>query len=245
MEKLHRNIFSLALMITAVLALASFAHAQTSGGVAVTVTRGPHPAWEGKAAGDVQPFERKDEDLKTALLSQPVPDIWLEFAEGQRNGQSPRKTPDTKETIIKVTLPPDARAILKSFWEEALKFDYKEAFVKPRSAQESYDRDVAWSRYITASISKLRKVEIAAPDGRRVLSDKEAPDLIYFARGASFDLVKRMKEQLRRRRDMAQTRHPTTHSTGARDSVAFIENLRVSALCARPLNSGVRRLPPF
>lgn len=211
MEKLHRNIFSLALMVTALLALASFAKAQTSGGVAVAVTRGPHPAWEGKASGDVQPFERKDKDLKTALLSHPVPDIWLEFAEGQRDGQPPRKTPDTKEAIIKVTLPPEAKAILKSLWEEALKFDYNEAFVKPRSAQEAYDRDVAWSNYVTASISKLQKVEIAAPDGRRVLSDKEAPDLIYFARGASFDLVKSIKEQLRRERDIAQTRHPTTH----------------------------------
>ncbi|HEX8651100.1 MAG TPA: hypothetical protein VF708_09670 [Pyrinomonadaceae bacterium] len=195
MEKLHRTVFSLALMITALLAFASFAKAQTSGSVAVAVTRGPHPAWEGKAAGDVQPFERKDEDLKTALLSQPVPDIWLEFTEGQREGQPTRQTPDTKEAIIKVTLPPEAKAILVSYWEEALKFDYNEAFVKPRSAQEAYDRDVAWSKYITANISKLQKVKIAAPDGRRAISDKEAEDLIYFARKASYNLIKSAKEQ--------------------------------------------------
>jgi hypothetical protein len=194
MEKLQRTIFSLALMITALLALASFAKAQTGGGISVAVTRGPHPAWEGKAAGDVQPFERKDEDLKPALLSQPVPDIWLEFNEGQREGQLPRQTPNTKEAIIKITLPPEAKAILKSFWDEALKFDYNEAFVKPRSAQESYDRDVAWSRYVMASISKLQKVEIASPDGRRPISDKEAEELIYFARKASANLIKSVKD---------------------------------------------------
>jgi hypothetical protein len=210
MGKLHRTSFSLALTFTTVLALASFAQAQTSGAVGVAVTRGPHPAWEGKAAGDVQPFERKDENLKTALLSQPVPNIWLEFTEGQREGQPPRTKPDTKETIIKVTLPPEAKAILKSLWEEALKFDYNEAFVKPRSVQEAYERDVAWSRHVTASISKLHKVEIVAPDGRRAISDKEASDLIYFARGVSADLVHRMKEQLKRERGLAQTRHPTT-----------------------------------
>ena len=33
----------------------------------------------------------------------------------------------------------------------------------------------------------------------------------------------------------------TTHSTGARVSLAFIENLSVAGLCARPVNSGVRR----
>jgi hypothetical protein len=34
----------------------------------------------------------------------------------------------------------------------------------------------------------------------------------------------------------------TTHSTGARVSRSFIVNLNLSALCARPVNSGVRRL---
>jgi hypothetical protein len=34
----------------------------------------------------------------------------------------------------------------------------------------------------------------------------------------------------------------TTHSTGARLSLSFIENLNLLALCARPVNSGVRCL---
>jgi len=37
-------------------------------------------------------------------------------------------------------------------------------------------------------------------------------------------------------------RNLTTHSTGARVSMSFIENLCVSALIARPVNSGVRFL---
>ena len=37
----------------------------------------------------------------------------------------------------------------------------------------------------------------------------------------------------------------TTHWTGARVSLAFIVNLSVPALCARPVNSGVMRLPPI
>lgn len=195
MRKIHRIIFSLALTFTAVLVLTSFAKAQTSGGVDIAVTRGPHPAWEGKAAGDVQPFERTDDDLKTALLNQPVPDIWLEFTEGQREGQAARQPSDTKEEIIKVTLPPEAKAILKSYWEEALKFDYNEAYVKAMSPQEAIDRDMAWSRYNVRSDGKLRKVEIAAPDGRRAISDKEASDLLVFAHVASLSLIKSTKER--------------------------------------------------
>ena len=39
-----------------------------------------------------------------------------------------------------------------------------------------------------------------------------------------------------------ETRHLTTHSTGARVSLAFIVNLAVPTLNARPVNSSVRRL---
>jgi hypothetical protein len=209
MRKLPPTICSLALLVTAVLALSSLAQAQTTTGV--SVARGAHPSWEGRAAGDVQPFARTGEDLKSALLSHPAPEIWLEFKEGdkeeaqeraqeatqegEQEGQPASQTTETEESAIKVILPPEAEAVLKSFWEEALKFDYNEAFVKPRSAQEVYDRDMAWSEYFSVSVGKLRKIEIAAPDANRAISDREATALIYFVRKASSELVKSAKEQ--------------------------------------------------
>jgi len=36
-----------------------------------------------------------------------------------------------------------------------------------------------------------------------------------------------------------EVRRLTTHSTGARVSLIFIVNLNLSALCARPVNSGI------
>jgi hypothetical protein len=194
MEKLHVKIFSLTLTFTAILGVSVFAQAQTAGGVTVVITRGPHPAWEGKAAGDVQSFKRNNKDLKIALLSQPIPDIWLEFVESRREGH-PSTKPSKDEAIIKVALPGEARAILKLFWAEALKFDYNEAFVKPRNAQEGYDRDTAWGRKCAATIEKLRQVQIDAPGGKRKISDLEADDLFYFARRASANLVDEAKEK--------------------------------------------------
>jgi len=193
MEKLSSRIFSFALTLIAVLAFTQNAKSQT--GVTVAVTRGPHPAWEGKAAGDVRPFERNNDDLRIALLSQPVPEVWLEFAESQREGQPARQPSEGKEPIIQVVLPPEAKAILKSFWEEALKFDYNETFARAKTAQEGFDRDMAWSRYHSASEGELQKVEIAAPDGRRAISDVEARDLLVFAHKASISLVKKAKEK--------------------------------------------------
>jgi hypothetical protein len=193
MNKLAQIVFSLALTLIAVLAFAQHAKSQTSTGVGVNVTRGPHPAWEGKAAGDAQPFERNNADLKTALLSQPVPDVWLEFAESQREGQPSSRTSEGAEPIIKVTLPPDAKRILNLFWKEALKFDYNEAFAKPSNAQESFDRDMAWMSYHAKTELNLQQVEIAAPDGRRTISDVEAIDLAVFAHKASISLVEKAK----------------------------------------------------
>jgi hypothetical protein len=193
MNKLTQMVFSLALTLIVVPAFAQYAKSQTSTGVSVNFTRGPHPAWEGKAAGDAQPFERNNADLKTALLSQPVPDVWLEFAESQREGQPSSRTSEGAEPIIKVTLPPNAQKILKLFWKEALKFDYNEAFAKPRKAQEGFDRDMAWMSYHAKTELNLQQVEIAAPDGRRTISDVEATALALFAHKASISLVEKAK----------------------------------------------------
>jgi len=194
MAKLHVKSFSVTLTLTAVLGMTAFAEAQTGSGTAVAVTRGPHPSWEGKAAGDVQAFERNNNDLKIALLSQPIPDIWLEFAESRREG-NPSTKPSKDEAIIKVALPPEAKSTLKLFWEETLKFVYNEAFVKTQSAQEAYDREIAWLNQYTASVQKLQQVKIDAPDGKRNISDVEADNLVYFARTASANLIKEVKEK--------------------------------------------------
>lgn len=181
MMKLQRTIFSLALAFTPILLITSCTNAQT-GGVASVVSRGPHPAWEGRAAGDAPSIKPKGDDAKTSWLSQPVPNIWLEFIGSQKEGQPPRHTSEGKEEVIKVTLPPQAQDILKSLWEEALKYDYAEAFEKARTADEGHDRRIAMISYFEKSMEELKKVEIDAPDGRRTISNKEAEDILAFAR---------------------------------------------------------------
>src|SRR5262245_46229850 len=113
MRTLHQKIFSALLPLLAVLSFASYAQSQTEPRVEVGVRRGPHPSWEGTPNGKLQPFVWNDNDLRTALLTQPVPEIWLEFAESKREGQPPRKPSDEKEPVIQVVLPPEAKEILK------------------------------------------------------------------------------------------------------------------------------------
>ena len=102
--------------------------------------------------------------------------------------------PQTRKTpVIQVVLPAEAREILKSFWEQALEFDYKDVFDKPKTAQESMDRDRAWVDYFRATPQELEKIEIAAPDGARKISDEEARRLVLYLRKISGNLVMSVK----------------------------------------------------
>ena len=191
MNTLHK-ILSVGFILIAVLIFASCAQAQDQPRVAIVATRGPHPAWEGTASGKPQPFVRNNDDLRIAVLTQPVPEIWLEFAESKREGQSPRMPTEEKDPI-QVVLPAEAREILKSFWEQALEFDYKDVFDKPKTAQESMDRDRAWVNYFRATPQELEKIEIAAPDGARKISEEEARRLVLYLRKISGNLVMSVK----------------------------------------------------
>lgn len=194
MRTLYNKIFSTGSTLITVLLFASWIQAQDQPRITVIATRGPHPAWEGTASGNPQPFIRNNDDLRIAVLTQPVPEIWLEFAESRREGQPPRLPSDQKEPVIQVVLPSEATEILKSFWEQSLEFDYKEAFAKPKTAQEGMDRDLAWINYFRTTAQKLEKIEIAAPDGRRKISDEEATRLVAFLRKISGNLVKSVKQ---------------------------------------------------
>jgi hypothetical protein len=68
---------------------------------------------------------------------------------------------------------------------------YNEAFVKPNNPQEAYDRDIAWAGHHTNTTRILQQIEIAAPDGKRLISDVEATALAVFLHKASINLVKK------------------------------------------------------
>lgn len=188
MHTLHSKIYSFIFTLVAVLLVASCAQYQEQSGVKIMATRG-QPAWEGTVAGQQKPFARNNDDLRIAVLTQPVPEVWLEFAESKRKDQSSPTPTDEKEPVIKLGLPSEAQEIFKSFWEKSLEFDYKDVFDQPKTPQESYDRDMAWTSYILTTRQQLQKIEIAAPDGARKISAEEAKDLVAFLRKASGDLV--------------------------------------------------------
>src|SRR5687767_12185547 len=57
-------------------------------------------------------------------------------------------------------LSPQTQAILNEHWKSALKFFYDQQFRKPRSAQESIERDRRWSLICNKTVQRLMQIEI-------------------------------------------------------------------------------------
>ena len=134
MHTLHHKMVSLVFTLIAVPFFVSCANSQNQPPMTVGANRGPLSARECTPAGKPQPFARNNDDLRIAVLTQPVPELWLEFADSNREGQSSRTPTDEKEPVIRVALTPEAREILKSFWGQSLEFNYKEVFDKATTA---------------------------------------------------------------------------------------------------------------
>lgn len=193
MKILSQRVLMLVLISFTVLSFVQCAKPQT--GPAAVVVERPHPAWQGKAGGDIRLFEHANEDWKKAILSQEAPDVWLGFDSTLREDQSSGVSGPGSELVIKVALSTQAKDILKSFWQETLRYSYDQDFVKAKSAQEQFDRDAGWLRTYLRSADNLEKLEISAPDGTRLISSYEAKSLLDFAKNEALRLVRLAKDQ--------------------------------------------------
>lgn len=186
----------LALSAIALCALASCAKSQGRGDYVRVIYPGdPAPAWEGKAAGEVQPFDPVGETLKASLLAHPAPEVWLAFppAAGQAHPQNTASGGD-EPTAIRVNLPPEAVARLSAYWRETLLFRY-ELDIKGAGDGQSHmkmiDRLVYANNHAGGGLAEM---QIDAPDGRRAISHGEARDVMTFINHSAQAIIEQAKE---------------------------------------------------
>lgn len=134
------------------------------------------PADEAKVEGNIHDYEIKEKSLEY-LQSLEMPEVNLVF----------------EINNSKLELPADVKDILNSHWRAAIKFSYNEHFNKPSSAQEYYDRDIAWSSYCGKTEQELEQLNIEAPNGKRNLSPNEAGDLYAFLNRAAVEVVTKVE----------------------------------------------------
>jgi hypothetical protein len=148
---------------------------------------------QGKAAGELIPFRRTDEDLKDAIMAHPFPNVWLTFTTSSKQGQPQSDSPDRGETTAKVELPDEANQLLRTYWQTYLKATYN-MDIKDMPEGESYlAQMVVISRSSDNTTQKLMKVDIEAPNGKRKLSWDEARDLTSLISGFAKDIINQAK----------------------------------------------------
>lgn len=194
------RVYLLALSAIAVFTLASCSKPQrgVGGGAGGDVRRyypGPNPAWQGKAAGGVQPFGPVGEDLKASLLGHPAPEVWLAFppAAGQEDSRNTASGGDEPATI-RVDLPPEAVASLSAYWRETLALRYELDINDGGHDGQAHGEMVA--KLFNASTQTgngLMKMQIVAPDGGRAICPAEAWGVMEFVNHSAAAVIEQAK----------------------------------------------------
>jgi hypothetical protein len=98
-----------------------------------------------------------------------------------------------KKQIKASELPDEFEEIVVRHWKESIRFSYGESFDKPKSAQEGFDRDLAWTKFCQETVSKLKEIEIEAGTRKRKISDAEASRTMGFLNQKASDLIQKVK----------------------------------------------------
>lgn len=165
-----------------------------TGGVVVGTRLPAEPVNQGKAAGEDIQFKPNNGELKIYLYSQPLPSMWLVFKNTSDKDNSPRSTPKAKAAAIKVQLPAEAKKALAAYWEVVRDHAYYQQFADKRDVQKSINMDVTLFNVHGETERRLEQVQIAAPEGKRLISHREATGLVMFAHLIAIRFMDRAKE---------------------------------------------------
>jgi hypothetical protein len=154
----------------------------------------PGPALQGKAAGEVLPFAFKNKSLKTSLLNHPMPELWLSFPVQGNQGKQQSASPGKNESTVRVELPVKARKLLAAHWKTALTYNYNTEITRPPNGDIFHRQMVEMANSYLNVQQALMKIEIEAPDGRRMISHDEAQDLGYFLNVAAVEVAEQAKK---------------------------------------------------
>ena len=127
-----------------------------------------------EADGRMLPLKTTDGDVKTSILSQPLPDIWLVFR--IQNGGTQPNTAARKDETMKIDLESEAKVVLQQQWNAALDYCYTTEFIRP-TRQLAYDVSTAFAHSTSEAWRELQKLSISTPDGKRKIRYTEAASL--------------------------------------------------------------------
>lgn len=147
---------------------------------------------QARVDGVVTPFNSTDNNLRTSFLNQPVPEVWLLFAD-KNSDISESELSDKNE--IRVELPTEAKNLLKSYWETSLMCNFNTEIEKTQNADDYKENLTQLIRVASTTKNDLQKVFVKAPNETRPISYEEAGDLISFISSSAVEVTEQAKKQ--------------------------------------------------
>ncbi len=152
--------------------------------VTPTVIPSPKPTLQATADGELQPFKLMGKGVRASVFAHPVPNVYLVFPASQN---SPKMT---------IELPPEAKKPLSDCWKAELEYYYKSGF-ESRPLDKRIQDSYALGRANMSVLSRLERIEINTPNGKRKISGDEAGDLVKFMAQSAQQIVEQAKESKR------------------------------------------------
>jgi hypothetical protein len=143
---------------------------------------------QGKASGEVLPFNPTRENLRASLSAHPVPEVWLTFTPDKAQS----KLPGEDRAAVRVELPPEAKKILSRHWEAAIAYYYNTEIAGVPDAKSFERESLALADSYSNALQELSKLEIDAPDGRRKISLDEAGSLASFLSASASNVIEQV-----------------------------------------------------
>lgn len=142
----------------------------------------PKAPRESYADGSVKPFRLTRKTVKDSIMVHPQPEVYLVF---------PRMSSEKK----KIALPVAAKNVLSDCWAAELVYYYKRDFENP-TPEMNVDAKLELGRVNSWVLSKLERIQINTPTGKRKITDEEAALLVKFMSQSAHDVVQQAKESL-------------------------------------------------
>lgn len=134
------------------------------------------PADEGTIEGKPSDSAIADSKLET-ILRQPLPEIWFVFACQNDKDSSAENCVDGR---TKKEISPEIKELAEKRWRECLRFSYLDLNKKFSNPQELMDAETVYINENRKFHSALKKLLVEAPNGKRLVSDNEAYELLSY-----------------------------------------------------------------
>lgn len=170
-------------LLTAIGCSPNYSNSNTSAGNG----NDPLSSVRSEVCGSMYEVRYNGEEVKSFLLSQPLPEMWIVEKKDNQNTEI-----SCDETKIKLSEP--ARKLLQQHWVDRNEHNYSDGFLEHSSGQEGVKIDTLLMKSLTDTEKQLTETPVSDEYNARNITPKEAKSMVYMIRDWSYEVLKSVKD---------------------------------------------------